>query len=187
MPAVRHPALGIHPLDGDLDGHLPMAGQGDLAVDTPVWRKVTFELHAEPGAELLGAGKGTPYTRLGCAQNDLFLDAVGSVMQLHGCILPRPLLEMQPTVCISNVRGCTEAPRCELAIRTGQPGGGSGCTRCVMAALRARRSTSRRTSMLPNGVRRWSNELRPPAMSSATYDRGSHWSARRGAGRGPGI
>src|SRR3989475_7611457 len=87
MPAVRHPALGIHPLDGDIDGHLPMAGQRDLAVDTPAWREGTFELHAKPGAELRGVGKRTPDTRLGCAQNDLFLDAVGRVMQLHGCIL----------------------------------------------------------------------------------------------------
>src|SRR6266571_9137595 len=100
MPAVRHPALGIHPLDGDLDGHLPMAGQCDLALDTSARREGTLELHAEPGAELLCVGKRTPDTRLGCAQNDLFLDAVRSVMQLHGCILLRQPLETQPIDCI---------------------------------------------------------------------------------------
>src|SRR5207245_4612489 len=67
-----------------------MVGQRDLAVDTPAWCEITFQLHAEPGAELLGVGKRTPDTCLGCAQNDLFFDAVGGVMQLHGCILLRP-------------------------------------------------------------------------------------------------
>src|SRR3981189_51331 len=103
MPAVRHPALGIHPLDGDLDGHLPMSGQRDLAADAPAWREVTFELHAEPGAELIGVGQCAPGPRLGCAQKDLFLDTVCSVTQLHGCILPWPLLKTQPAVCIFTV------------------------------------------------------------------------------------
>src|SRR2546429_7098053 len=103
MPAVRHPALGIRPLDGDLDGHVPMARQSDLAMGTRAWCEATFKLHAEPGAELFGVGKRAPDTRAGCAQNDLFLYAVGSVMQLHGCILRRPRLRMQPSSCISTV------------------------------------------------------------------------------------
>src|SRR5712691_1319330 len=101
MPAVRHPALGIQPLDGDLDGHVPVAGQRDLAMGMPAWSEGTLDLHAEPGAELLGVGKCPPDSRAWCAQKDLFLDAVRGVMQLHGCILPRPVPEMQPAVCIS--------------------------------------------------------------------------------------
>src|SRR5260221_12470413 len=104
MPAVRHPGLGIHPLDGDLDGQLPVAGQLDLAMGTRAWCEGTLELHAEPGAELIDVGKSVPDTGAGCAQNDLFLDPVGSVMQLYGCILRRPFPETQPSVCISTVR-----------------------------------------------------------------------------------
>src|ERR1700682_2014273 len=90
MPAVRHAALGLHPLEGDLDGDVPMAGQRDLAMGTRAWCEGTFKLHTEPGAELFGVGKRAPNTRAGCAQHDLFLDAVCGVMQLHGCILRRP-------------------------------------------------------------------------------------------------
>src|SRR6202171_5407299 len=98
MPAVRHPGLGIHPLDGDLDGHVPVAGQLDLAMGTRAWCEGTLELHAEPGAELFGVGKSVPDTGAGCAQNDLFLDAVGSVMQLHGCILDGTSCKCNPQV-----------------------------------------------------------------------------------------
>src|SRR5258708_18151539 len=106
MPAVRHPGLWIHPLDDDLEGHVPIAGHRDLAMRTRAWCERTFKLHAEPGAELFGVGKRAPNTRAGCAQNDLFLDAVGRFMQLHGCILGQTHLEMQPTRCIHSFCTC---------------------------------------------------------------------------------
>jgi hypothetical protein len=80
-----------------------MAGHCDLAMGTRAWCERTLKLHAEPGAELVGFGKSAPNTGARCAQNDLFLDTVRAVMQLHGCILPRPLLEMQPAACISTL------------------------------------------------------------------------------------
>src|SRR6266849_3591157 len=100
MPAVRQPALGIHSLDCDLDGHALMAGHRDHALDTRAGRERTLELDAEPGAELIGIGESAPDTRAGCAQNDLFLDPVCRVMQSHGCMLPRRRLKIQPMSCV---------------------------------------------------------------------------------------
>src|SRR6266849_2900878 len=100
MPAVRQPVLGIHSLDGELDGHVLMARRSDRALDTRAWCERTLELDAEPGAELVGVGKSAPDTRAGCAQNDLFLDPVCRVMQSHGCMLPRRWLKMQPMSCV---------------------------------------------------------------------------------------
>src|SRR5216684_8409564 len=90
MPAVRQPALGIHPLDRELDGHALMARRRDLAMYTRAWCEGTVKLYAEPGAELFGVGESAPHARARCAQDDLFLDTVCSLMQLHGCILQRP-------------------------------------------------------------------------------------------------
>ena len=42
---------------------LPRHGQVTIEiVDTPAWREGSLELHAEPGAELVGVRKRTPDT-----------------------------------------------------------------------------------------------------------------------------
>src|SRR6266851_9468973 len=113
MPPVRQPALGLHPLDGDLQGHVLIAGRRELAIDTRARCEGTLKLDAEPGAELFGVGKSAPDTRAGRAQNDLFLDPVCGLMQSHGCILSRPAYEMQPKGCIptpSSGRGRMSKP-----------------------------------------------------------------------------
>src|SRR5438445_427683 len=70
------------------------------AANTRAWCEGAVKPYAEPGAELFGVGESAPHARARCAQNDLFLDTVCSLMQLHGCILRRPRREMQPTNCI---------------------------------------------------------------------------------------
>src|SRR4029077_19326745 len=90
MPAVRHPALRIHPFDGELQGHVLMARRSELAPNPGARHKGTVELDTKPRAELLGVDKSGPDAGARCPQNDLFLDTVGGVMQLHGCILARP-------------------------------------------------------------------------------------------------
>ena len=69
---------------GRVRGQITLPGHGRVTIE------IAIELDAEPGAELFGVGKSAPNTRAGCAQNNLFLDAVRGVMQLHGCILRRP-------------------------------------------------------------------------------------------------
>src|SRR2546425_7996869 len=76
MPAVREPALGIHPLDGELDVHVLIARRGDLAPNSGARRKCAVKLDAKPDAELLGVGKRAPDARAGCTKKDLFLDTV---------------------------------------------------------------------------------------------------------------
>src|SRR5438445_13881427 len=100
MPAVRQPALWIHTLTGELDVHVLMARRRHLAVYTRAWCECAVKLYAEPGAELFGVGESAPHTRARSEQNDLLLDTVCSLMQLHGCILRPPRREMQPTNCI---------------------------------------------------------------------------------------
>src|SRR5258708_20267306 len=116
MPAVRQQAVGMHLLDGHFDGHLPMIGQRDLEVDSRAWREGSLELRAKPGAKLLGVGERAPDTRPGCAQDDLFLYAVGAVMQLHGCTIERRQSKCNPSIAYPPIftlspPGCRKARR----------------------------------------------------------------------------
>jgi hypothetical protein len=89
MPAVRHQALGIHSLDGELHRYVLVAGRRELAFDSLAQFEGALELDAKPRPELLGVGKRSPNTRAWRSQDDLSLDAVGGrLMQLHGCIVP---------------------------------------------------------------------------------------------------
>src|SRR5260370_8565023 len=95
-------AFGMYSVEWDVGGRRARAGQCEVGMGASAWGEGTVELYGEAGAEFLGIGRRPPDSRGGRAQNDLFLDPVCSVMQLHGCILPRQLLGVQPAVCIAS-------------------------------------------------------------------------------------
>src|SRR3989304_7877003 len=98
MPAVREQAFVVHLLDGDVHGHVLVAGHGDPTPDASTRREGPLELHAEPGAELVRDGDGAPHPRSRRVEDDALLDAVVAHMQPPDCILGLGVLKSNVSV-----------------------------------------------------------------------------------------
>src|SRR5947209_9888324 len=76
VPTEREELLGVHPLDGDGEPQVLVAGVGDIPCHVLADGEVRFQLDPEPGAELFGVGERAPDARLRCAEQDVLFDAV---------------------------------------------------------------------------------------------------------------